>query len=142
MRKQKIAINDILTLAHEAQYRALTRSLKVAGQTITVEQWSLLKHLYHNAGYTQQQVAACSNKDKPSVCRLIDNMQKQKWVVRTPDKTDKRINRIHLTDKGRKLYEQLSDAMLQQQQQVVKGISVADLKHCNETLQKMIDNLA
>ena len=37
--------------------------------------------------------------------RLIDNMERQHLVIRVPDKRDRRTNKIHLTENGKKLEE-------------------------------------
>ena len=44
-------------------------------------------------------------KDKPSMTRLIDNMERQHLVVRISDKKDRPTNLIHLTEDGKELEE-------------------------------------
>ena len=140
--KINIAIDDVIALAQCTFYRSLTRSFKDSGKNITVEQWTMLKHIYENKGITQQAIANCSNKDKHSVCRLIDNMQKQQWVVRMPDKADKRINHLYLTEQGKKLHNQLYDLVQNYKSKAVKGISVTELKACSQILNRVTANMA
>lgn len=52
-------------------------------------------------GVTQQELCNATFKDKPSMTRLIDNMEKQHLVIRVPDKKDRRTNKIHLTENGK-----------------------------------------
>lgn len=52
-------------------------------------------------GVTQQELCNATFKDKPSMTRLIDNMERQHLVVRISDKKDRRTNLIHLTKQER-----------------------------------------
>ena len=50
-----------------------------------------------SVSYTHLDVYKRQFKDKPSMTRLIDNMERQHLVVRIADKRDRRTNLIHLT---------------------------------------------
>ena len=78
--------------------RKLYRSFRKLSIDITPEQWTVLYYLWSRDG-----VCNVTFKDKPSMTRLIDNLEKQQLVVRSPGVKDRRINLIHLTDKGREL---------------------------------------
>ncbi|WII70946.1 MarR family transcriptional regulator [Bdellovibrio sp. 22V] len=45
--------------------------------------------------------------DKASMVKFIDGLEKQKYVRRTPDKEDRRIKLVELTDKGAQVLEKL-----------------------------------
>ena len=63
-------------------------------------------HLLWGKGrVTQQELCNATFKDKPSMTRLIDNMERQHLVVRISDKKDRRTNLIHLTKDGKELEE-------------------------------------
>ena len=81
--------------------RKLYRSFRKLSIDITPEQWTVLYYLWSRDGVTQQELCNVTFKDKPSMTRLIDNLEKQQLVVRSPGVKDRRINLIHLTDKGR-----------------------------------------
>ena len=75
-----------------------------AGYEVTCEQWSVLVNLGKKNGQRQQELASLTCKDKTTITRLIDNMEKHNLVVRLPDKNDKRQKLIYLTKKGRDLH--------------------------------------
>lgn len=98
--------------------RFLTQNFKKSGIPLTREQWSILAVLWEKDGCSQQVLADLTNRDKPSTTRLIDNLEKEKYVVRRPHATDRRQNLIYLTDKGRSVETALSE-------EVEKTISMA-----------------
>ncbi len=57
--------------------------------------------LWEKDGVTQQELCNATFKDKPSMTRLIDNMERQHLVVRISDKKDRRTNLIP-SDQNRK----------------------------------------
>ena len=81
--------------------RKLYRSFRKINIDITPEQWTVLYYLWSKDGVTQQELCNATFKDKPSMTRLIDNLEKQTLVTRSADKNDRRINIINLTEKGR-----------------------------------------
>ncbi len=85
--------------------RKLYRNFRQNGLEITPEQWTVLIFLWEKDGVTQQELCNATFKDKPSMTRLIDNMERQHLVVRISDKKDRRTNLIHLTKDGKELEE-------------------------------------
>lgn len=140
--KTGIPFDSVVENARTAFYRSLLRKFKEAGHDITVEQWTLMLHLWQKEGLTQQEISGCSKKDNPSVCRLIDNMEKRNLVVRVPDQNDRRTNRIYLTNKGKALQKVLIEIAGNNLKLSVKNIPANQVKLCKTVLEKMIDNLS
>ena len=61
--------------------RKLSRNFRQNGLEITPEQWTVLIFLWEKDGVTQQELCNATFKDKPSMTRLIDNMERQHLVV-------------------------------------------------------------
>ena len=57
--------------------RKLHRSFRKLSIDITPEQWTVLYYLWSRDGVTQQELCNVTFKDKPSMTRLIDNLEKQ-----------------------------------------------------------------
>ena len=74
--------------------RKLYRNFRQNGLEISPEQWTVLIFLWEKDGVTQQELCNATFKDKPSMTRLIDNMERQHLVVRISDKKDRRTNLI------------------------------------------------
>ena len=117
--------------------RKLYRDFRQAGIQITPEQWMILLSLYHLDGITQQELAMRTNRDKPGITRLINNLERQFLVVRMADKKDRRINLISITKAGRQLQEKARIIALQSMKDALSGISEEELR-VGEILMKKI----
>ncbi|RMH74113.1 MAG: MarR family transcriptional regulator [Gemmatimonadetes bacterium] len=119
----------------------LGRSFHQAGYDVTPEQWKILRNLWEQDGQSQQQLAHCSVKDKASITRLIDGLERRNLVVRIPDQHDRRQKRIYLTHRGKELQKPLSEIVKQTQDVAQMNINEADLALCKAVLQQVYDNL-
>jgi DNA-binding MarR family transcriptional regulator len=127
--------------ASTAIARRLQKKFNNAGLNITIEQWSVLYHLWKEDGRSQQQLCNATFRDKPSITRLVDNLEKLNLVKRVASENDRRINLIYLTKNAQKLEEetmQLADETLNEALKTVPGDRI-DV--CKEVLQIVYDNL-
>ena len=91
--------------ASTAIARRLQKKLNASGLNITIEQWSVLYHLWKQEGISQQELCNATFRDKPSITRLVDNLEKLNLVKRVASENDRRINLIYLTKQAQKLQE-------------------------------------
>ena len=120
--------------------RKLHRNFRLNSIDITPEQWTILLSLWEKDGITQQDLCNATFKDKPSMTRLIDNMEKQHLVVRISDKRDKRTNLVYLTKTGRELESQSFKIAISTLREALQGISIEELKIGQEVLRKIFTN--
>lgn len=120
--------------------RKLSRNFRQEGIDISPEQWTILLSLWEKDGITQQELCNATFKDKPSMTRLIDNMERQHLVVRISDKNDRRSNLIHLTKTGRELENKAFRIANETLEQALSGINMDDLKIGQEVLRKVFLN--
>ena len=85
--------------------RRLQKNFKQDNVEITIEQWSVLYHLWKEDGMSQQELCDATFRDKPSITRLVDNLERIKLVKRNASKEDRRKNLIVLTPEGKELEE-------------------------------------
>lgn len=121
--------------------RKLSRSFRQNGLEITPEQWTVLIFLWKKDGVTQQELCNATFKDKPSMTRLIDNMERQHLVVRISDKQDRRTNLIHLTKDGKSLEEKMRNLANQALMEALHEINIEELKVTQEVLKKIFHNI-
>ncbi len=121
--------------------RKLYRSFRKQGIEITPEQWTVLYYLWTRDGVTQQELCNETFKDKPCMTRLIDNLEKQKLVVRTPGVTDRRINLIHLTEAGRNLETETKPLVAAVMRIALDGFSDQEAEIAGKMLTKVFSNL-
>lgn len=132
----------ITGMASTALARRLQKNFKQVGIEVTIEQWSVLYHLWKQDGLSQQELCNQSFRDKPSITRLVDNLEKLKLVKRVPSKDDRRINLIYLTEAAKTLQEQTMNMANQTLNEALDGVGKEDIELCKAVLQKVYDNLA
>lgn len=121
--------------------RIMEQKFREAGNDITSEQWSVLVKLWETDGKTQQELCCGTNKDKPSITRLIDNLERSNLVVRIPDKDDRRINLIYLTPKGKEMKSALMEIALETYKTALDGIKDENVLIARDVLIKVFNNI-
>lgn len=121
--------------------RKLYRNFRLNSLDITPEQWTVLLSLWEKDGVTQIELCNATFKDKPSMTRLIDNLERLNLVVRISDKKDRRINLIHLTKQGRALEECAREITSHTFDEALDGIKLNDLDISRDVLRRIFENL-
>ena len=120
--------------------RKLVRNFRANGLDITPEQWTVLLSLWEKDGVSQQELCNATFKDKPSMTRLIDNMEKLGLVVRIASKDDRRTNLVHLTRQGRELKEGAILVANRTLKEALWGVTLEELRVSQEVLRKVFTN--
>ena len=128
--------------ASTAIARRLQKNFKQSGIEITIEQWSVLYHLWKEEGQSQQQLCDATFRDKPGITRLVDNLEKLKLVKRVPAKNDRRINLIYLTKEAKNLQEKTMELANRTLNEALNGVTNGQIETAKEVLQTVYDNLA
>lgn len=119
----------------------LYNNFKQGNLNINPEQWTVLLSLWEKDGVTQQELCNETSKDKPSMTRLINNMEKMHLVVRIASKTDKRYNMIYLTKNGRELEEMARFIANRTLKEALNGLSTDELRISQNVLRKIFSNI-
>jgi DNA-binding MarR family transcriptional regulator len=127
--------------ASTAIARRLQKKFNQAGLNLTIEQWSVLYHLWREDGISQQELCNATFRDKPSITRLVDNLEKLQLVKRVSSESDRRMNMIYLTKQAQKLQEQTMQLAEETLNEALEGVPVERIDVCKEVLQIVYDNL-
>jgi DNA-binding MarR family transcriptional regulator len=128
--------------ASTAIARRLQKKINTAGVSLTIEQWSVLYHLWKQDGMSQQELCSATFRDKPSITRLVDNLEKLALVKRVPDERDRRINKVFLTKNAEALEEKTMQLAEETLNDALAGVSQDQIEVCKEVLQRVYDNLS
>lgn len=128
-------------MASTAVARRLQKNFRAFGLEITIEQWSVLYHLWKEDGLSQQELCNRTFRDKPSITRLIDNLEKQNLVNRMPSSTDRRINLVSLTDKAKDMQQLTIDLANQTMNEALIGVKKEEIDLVKLVFQRVYDNL-
>nr|AQQ74732.1 hypothetical protein [uncultured bacterium] len=121
--------------------RRLQKKFNNAGLNITIEQWSVLYHLWKQDGRSQQQLCDATFRDKPSITRLVDNLERLNLVKRVPSENDRRINLIYLTKNAQRLEEETMQIADETLNEALRSVPPERIDVCKEVLQIVYDNL-
>ena len=109
---------------------------------VTKEQWILLKILNEDKdGIVQNELAFITERNKASLTRLINVMEKNNLVVRIPSKEDSRKNLIYTTKTGKQLFLKMKPLMLNSLEILQNGITDEEKKTVINVMTKIQNNL-
>ena len=127
-------------VASTAVARRLQKNFRNAGLEITIEQWSILYHLWKEDGLSQQELCTRTFRDKASITRLIDNIEKLGLVERIASKDDRRVNMVYLTDAAKPLHEATYNLANQTMNEALQGISKEEIEIVKSVFQRVYEN--
>jgi MarR family transcriptional regulator for hemolysin len=90
----------------EKTRRRADRYLKKYG--ITFPQYLTIASLCREEGVTQRELAQALDFDATSVTVICDGLEKRNMLQRRPDPSDRRVNRLFLTDEGKDSFRKVS----------------------------------
>ena len=114
---------------------------RVAELGLTQSQWRALAYLSWMEGCNQACLAEQLEVKPITLTRLVDKLVSKDWVVRKPDKNDRRAVRLFLTEKARPLLKVMQEKALDTRMKALAGIEADDYELFFRTLEKMKKNL-
>lgn len=81
---------------------------RVRRMGLTRSQWLVLSRLQRYPGISQSELAEMLEVERATAGRTIDRMERRNWLVRRPDPTDRRINRLYLTAEAEAVQAELA----------------------------------
>ncbi|MFH1137275.1 MAG: MarR family transcriptional regulator [Pseudomonadota bacterium] len=119
---------------------ALRREFQNAGLDVTPEQWTVLCALWEEDGLSQGELAGKTVKDKTTITRILDLLEKKGLAVRRRQESDRRVYEIYLTEEGRNLREKLTPVFTGLHARLNDGISEQEVQLMILILKKLLSN--
>ena len=132
----QLLINQVLHLYIQRSIYLL-RDLK-----IHPGQCGMLWGLSQNDGLSQKELAKKMKITPPSITVMIRKMEAEGLIKKQQDEKDQRITRIYITDKGRKIAEQMDSVLCQLEKEVFANMSEQEIMLLHRLLLQMKDNLS
>jgi DNA-binding MarR family transcriptional regulator len=136
---KEIAVELNLTGCKLKQF--LASKLRKTGVPLTPEQFMLIDLLWNQGEMTQQQLADQLQKDKNSVTKLVDAIERKGFVIRRQNRNDRRANTLLLTDKAEILKPGAKKKGISILDKMLEGISEEELRTFLTTLRKLNNNM-
>lgn len=137
---KEIAVELNLTGCKLKQY--IAAMLRIEDVPLTPEQFMLIDLLWNQGSMTQQQLADQMHKDKNSVTKLVDAIEKKGFVVREQNLKDRRANTLVLTEKALQLKDSAKRKGISILDNILEGISEEELRSFLSTLHKLNSNMS
>ena len=106
----------------------------VAEHDMTIAQFDVMASLSYGEGLTQQDLASRLLVTKGNICGLLDRLERVGWVERRADSGDARVNRVFLTQVGRRKIEGVLPEHDRLVGELFRALSVAEASQLRELL--------
>jgi DNA-binding MarR family transcriptional regulator len=136
------AIGFWIHRVYQASRNDMFRGFREAGTSVTPEQWAVLIRLWENDGQTQTALSDSTFRDKPTMSRILDVLERDGLVARRDDPGDGRVRVVTLTRHGRELKRKLVPVAERIVSKMVAGIPDQDLETTRSALKVMFQNLS
>ncbi len=136
---KEVAVEINLTGCKLKQF--IAAKLRQENVPLTPEQFLLIDLLWNQGPMSQQQLADQMQKDKNSVTKLVDAIERKGFVFRQQNAFDRRSNTLVLTDKALELRDDAKQKGISILDEMLEGISEAELRAFLSTLNKLNVNM-
>ena len=139
--KSDINLGMLIGQIHRLSTKRFVQNSHNSGLDISMDQWIVLGPIWENDGVSQKEISEYCLKDKTSVTKIIDTLEKKNLVVRVSDQLDHRVKRVVLSNKGKELFLQAIPIMELTRDQLREGITEQDIESLRSVLTKIYNNL-
>lgn len=108
---------------------------------LTPEQYLVMDILWDADVMSQQSIADIIQKDKNSVTKFIDSLEKKGLVYRVVNKEDRRVNNIMVSEEGKKLKTKTTEVAIKMMRNVLDNIKEEDLMAFDKVMMQIKDNI-
>jgi DNA-binding MarR family transcriptional regulator len=128
---------EIAETAH-AMRKAFDR--RAIGLGVTRAQWKVLFRLTRQPGMRQIELADLLDVEPITLTRIIDRLQEAGLVERTPDPSDRRAWRLHVTAKAQPLVEKLRGIADEMTVETFSGVDPSEIEITRRVLERLREN--
>ena len=136
---KEVAVELNLTGCKLKQF--IAAKLRQENVPLTPEQFLLIDLLWNQGSMSQQQLADQMHKDKNSVTKLVDAIERKGFVYRQQNASDRRSNTLVLTEKALELRDHAKQKGISIIDEMLEDISETELRAFISTLNKLNINM-
>jgi DNA-binding MarR family transcriptional regulator len=104
---------------------------------ITFPQFGVLLRLSFQSNVTQKELSEIMDTDTTTIMVICDSLEKKELLKRIKDPSDRRVNRLMLTEKGKHVVSEAYPLMMKRYEFFVESISKEELKTITPILEKL-----
>lgn len=107
----------------------------------TRAQWRLLFSLARVDGPSQSELADLLDVERITLCRMVDRLAEAGLVERRADPSDRRVWRLHLTERAAPVIEELSAIADEMEDNMLEPLSAAERQTLTNLLIRVRDHM-
>lgn len=104
---------------------------------LTGSQFGTLEALYHLGPLQHNEIAEKNLRRKANITHVVDNLERDGLVRREPSEEDRRVVKVHLTEKGEKLISELFPDFVDYLTETLSVLSMEERKQLSGLLKKL-----
>lgn len=131
----------IVSQSHQLLKLGLSRVFALHGYNLTPEHWAVLSALVETDGLPQSALADRTVKDRPNITRILDVLERNGYIRRDDDPSDRRKHLIYLTEAGRGAQAALAPLVVNFLRTAFAGWSQEELAAFIELHRRLTHNL-
>ncbi|WP_158821107.1 MarR family winged helix-turn-helix transcriptional regulator [Granulicella sp. S156] len=108
---------------------------------LAIAQMPVLYALKDGAALTQKELASLARIEQPTMAQLLDRMERDKLIRRTPNPHDKRSTLVSLTPKALKKLPRANQVLLEGSQEALRGFTEREIEALSIFLLRIVKNL-
>ncbi|KZS39514.1 hypothetical protein AWE51_25695 [Aquimarina aggregata] len=116
--------------------------LKSHNIDITIEQWLVLNIINENEYINQISVGDKLVKDKPTISRMVNHLEKKEYIIKTPSSIDSRKVELSISKKGQTLINDLYPIIEKIRFSGLSKLSEKENESIETILNKILKNLS
>jgi DNA-binding MarR family transcriptional regulator len=120
---------------YQKSRRLSEKTLKPLG--ITFPQFGALLRLSFQYNITQKELSEIMDTDTTTIMVICDSLEKKELLKRMKDPSDRRVNRLVLTGKGKNIVSKAYPLMMKRYEFFVESISKEELETITLVLEKL-----
>ncbi|WP_423409388.1 MarR family winged helix-turn-helix transcriptional regulator [Heyndrickxia sp. MSNUG] len=123
--------------------KKLTRyiNLQLKPFSITTEQWSVLRTLSESNDISQKELSERADKDQATLTKILDLLEKNKFIERVQNPSDRRSFLIKITQKGAQLVKEVTPYLEEVFAKITDSIQAEKLAIYKETVLSLENNI-
>jgi len=141
LKEQSLLQGYLIEQTAKRMKQGFARELFTLKIDITVDQWIILDTLSEEDHLSQLEISNLTQKDAPTVTRILDLLEKKSVLSRTANKADRRKFVISLTAKGKKIIHKIKPISNSYRTNCYQGITQKEMKTLKTILQTISSNL-
>lgn len=131
-----------LQLAHLTRAWRAEMDRRLADSGLSQARWLVLLHLMRSdSPPTQRELAESIGIESPTLARTLDALEHKQLIRRQPCTSDRRVNKVLLTDQASDVVNSIEVIAGELRAQVFDGIDAEEIIQCQRLHQRMLKNL-